>query len=770
MRAVAVYLIFSLFWLGACGGGATSDTAGLEAMGNAQAPPGNNAGTGSNTGSPPAPEDEPWPELPLAAPTEPATSVARITVLESSVPRMAPHVVHVHALDSTLAAGDYHTARYRWKVAGPKDWTPARAEDPRPGLQEGQKISLAEDCEGFNFALLADVPGKYVIGLELYDEAGAVAVDRVQVEIRPDERTTLYVSGGGSDSTGDGTRERPYGTPERAWDRVMEDGKADFAIALERGATYPGFANIRGTDRGATNLWIRAWGEGTAPVLRWSADRYPDGSHALCQLANCENVVIQDVNFSGNDADGKNGVAVLIKSRSTNISLVGVTFGGPNDTDPPAYCVASAADNPRDTVPDRQSAGISMFDVSGHSTAYFLFLDRPDTKGQIDTSGMKPTTTVFECKANGNFSDQDDAYNGMAITIQTNEPCRNQKVKVLDYLANAGGGRSRFTLAEPLSAPPVSSDEVNIVDICSVGDSDVFLFGCYNESTMGRGTEVRIRPMMTKRFTAVGTHMHGAEKALQSKSGFRMLTSWVYLYRCAATNGGVQAGVDLAAGGIGPHRYQVYDRCYISAHSGKNETPINFEACEHVVVKASVVRGDFDPKTTGSMIVWLRQPNAGGDDVRLLHDTFYSRRKRETFEVLSSYWADGFLTFENNLVARGFAGYQDILMDDSTRNGAFRSVRGNVYTPDQGRNEVFRVAGHQMRIGGWRNEPFVEKEAYGSISPEALEAASFLLDPEVHVPETTTRTTTSVGVYQDYYGWDPKGRTWSGAVSGPSRN
>ncbi len=708
-------------------------------------------------------DNEGWPECDHPDFPEPTSENAGITVLESSIPRMEPHVVHCSALDSTVANGNFHTARYQWRVCGPANWTPIVCEDPRPGLQEGDEIALDKDCEGFNFALLADVPGKFVVHLILTGEDGDVSIAEARVEIQPDTRTQLFVSGEGSDAGGDGSIDLPWRTPARAWSYIMANGKESFAISLERGYTYGGFANYRGSDSGAKNLLIDAYGSGEKPVLQWSAESYPE--YALCQLANCENVLIRDVCMKGNDADGLSGVCFRIKGESTNIGLVNVDFGGVDHTDFPSYCVMTDAENPRDEVPERQSRGVAIYRGAGHSSAYFLFMDRPDTKGKVVDSSFAPNDRDFECEAKY-LSKNAHAYVGMHAYVDAESPSRNLEREITSYYITADGN-ARFRVALPFPAALEAGNTIHIREICEVGDTDVFLFGCRNSATRGEGTEVRVRPMMAQRFTAIGTLLEGQAPVNQAKSAFRMLTSFVYLYRCSAKNSGVQAGVDIAADGIGKHRYQVYDRCFMSCLSGNNKVPINFESVEHVIVKACVIRGDFEPTTTGSMIRWLRQPNAGGDDVRLVHNTFYGKRERETFEVLGSYWADRFLTFENNLVARGFAAYFAIHQDKGSTTSQFATCSGNVYSPDQGKLDVFVIAGLYGDLMDFLDRPEVSGDSYGSISPDELESSDYLPDPAKHIVETTARTSTSIGTYQDYYGRDPNGHTWVGAVAGP---
>ncbi len=81
----------------------------------------------------------------------------------------------------------------------------------------------------------------------------------------------------------------------------------------------------------------------------------------------------------------------------------------------------------------------------------------------------------------------------------------------------------------------------------------------------------------------------------------------------------------------------------------------------------------------------------------------------------------------------------------------------------------FSAPGADHSLSTWNALPYVEGDVYGSIDANTLVAADFVPDASTYVPETTNRTTTSKGVYQDYYGGDPRDQAWAGAVSRPPR-
>lgn len=698
----------------------------------------------------------------------PSRSIATITTLESNVARMAPAVVSFHGLDSQIVDDEYHLSRFQWSVDGPVGWTPPTCLDPRPGLQEDDVISLSEDCEGFTFCLYASIAGTYTVHLTITEKSGAQHSTSVQVVVAEDTRTHLYVSGTGNDTTGNGTVGNPWRQPSKAWEHIIANGKQAFAINIERGYQYGGTDADGAGNAGCSNILIQAYGSGSQPILKWSLADYPDDNSSLIGFSNCSGCLVRDLNLRSNDSDNLYGFAVRLSDENLNLGFVDLTFGGTDPADSLAYCFVSEANNPREQVPEFQSRGYGFFNCQGHSSAYFIFFDAPDTEGVITDVSLSPTTTSFECASGGNLSSIDDAYNGMEILIQTSASCRNEKRVVLDYVANAGGGRSRFTLSSALSSAPNDGDVVYIVDIDSVGDSDIFLFGCRSVASSGLGTEVRLRCINGSRLTAVGCEMDGSTNAIQPKSGFRLMVDYCYLYRCAERNGGVQMGAEIATGGIGPHLYMVFDRSYADCLQATSKSPMGFDFCKNVHVKGSVLRGDLTTTNNGYILAFTSAANAICENVRIAHCTMYTKRNNHESILISSYQSTPFLTFENNLLARGLEHYADLIQDE-TSVGAYVSVKNNVYCPNQQNsnpsNLVFRVANVQMNLATWLAEAEIDGDTWGTITPEEIDSLSFVPDETDHPSETTNRTFTSEGVFQDYYGNSPVGHTYVGAVS-----
>lgn len=706
---------------------------------------------------------------------------AVITLLGSNITRMAPCVVSADGIATVLAAGAPHTARYQWTVtyiSGPGGWTPLTCLDPRPGLQEGETINSATECEGFNFCFFADVAGTYRLTLNVTDEDYGTYTAYTDIVIAADTRTALYVSASGNDTTGDGSIGNPWRQPSKAMDYIVANGKANFSVLIEKGGTYTGFGNDAGADADCSNIYIGPYGSGAKPILKWSTALYPSGN--LLSVVGAEGWVVRGLNLRGNDSDNIHGLCVNMADECLNIGFVDLTFGGAADTDSVSYCFLSNATNTNNAIPPYQGRGYGFFNISGHSEQYFLFSDAPDIEGIVATAGFTPTTTEFECDLNGKLSSTNDVYNGMEIMLSLGLD-RNKRYTVLDYVGNTGFGRCKFTLTSALQEAPTNGARLYIASIVDVGDSLMFMFGVENHATASLGTEVRTRLINSYVVTAVASVMDGSLNALQPKSGWRLMVDYCYLYRSAELNGGIQIGVDLGAGGCGPHNYLVFDRVYMGCLDDPNKGPFSFTYCSYVMVKGCVGKGSLDAtQETNNLVTFSSEYNAGGVDIRIVQSSIFMNvwangllvAQGQGLATGRTYWPAAFLTFENNLQIHGATlHYTDFIYDPLLRqNGgtgpSCDSCVGNVFVPDEsafGGGLAFSIPDNvDLTLAQLNAETFADGNAYGTMTADALIAADYVPSG---TPETTNRTTTSKGVFQDYYGNNPVGGTYCGAVS-----
>ena len=274
-----------------------------------------------------------------------------------------------------------------------------------------------------------------------------------------------------------------------------------------------------------------------------------------------------------------------------------------------------------------------------------------------------------------------------------------------------------------------------------------------------------------------------ATDAQQQKSGFRLMCSYCYLYRCAELNGGVQIGVDLGAGGIGPHTYMVLDRCYLACLDAANKSPFGFNWCSKVLVKACVGKGNMTPgQETNSLVTFASEANAVGPDIRICHCTLFMAVWSDGIDVRATavaaagntHWPAACLTYQNNLQVHGTTlHYTDFIRDQHDKPGGVLTIisdaKGNCYTPEEtsfGGGAAFSTpADDEMTLSDWNALGVVDNDVYGSITPTYLNENNYVPSTVSHTAETTGRTTTSDGVYQDYYGNSPVGGAYRGAVS-----
>ena len=127
---------------------------------------------------------------------------------------VAPCTIHVHALQIPLASGTPLTARYQWDFGDPS----------------GRYNQLA----GWNAAHIFEKPGKYTIRLKLSEESGAQRTFSHNIEIAPDLRRRIYVSGSGNDSNNGDDPQHPI----RSVARVNKLIAHDTTILFHRGEAF----------------------------------------------------------------------------------------------------------------------------------------------------------------------------------------------------------------------------------------------------------------------------------------------------------------------------------------------------------------------------------------------------------------------------------------------------------------------------------------------------------------------------------------------------
>ncbi len=224
----------------------------------------------------------------LAAPPSPV-----ITAMATR--GQAPFAVHVHALNTTLNAGDQSTARYEWTFGDPS----------------GRYNALV----GWNAAHIYDVPGTYTVSLKVTNQNREVATRTLQVIIDPPVRTAIYISPSGSDTNSGTSPGAPLRTLDRAQD-FMGDNKA---FHLQRGATFNG----SGLSTGNQNVLISAYGSGADPVIRFqSSTPYTK----IIQVKDAaRNVVIENITFDSIFTPS-NTIVRGMEVRGTNVTVRNCRF------------------------------------------------------------------------------------------------------------------------------------------------------------------------------------------------------------------------------------------------------------------------------------------------------------------------------------------------------------------------------------------------------------------------------------------------------------
>ncbi len=156
---------------------------------------------------------------------------------------MAPYVLHAHALDSELGAGDVLTATYEWDFGDPN----------------GKYNKL----KGWNAAHLYENSGTYTLTLKITNEAGKSKVVTKTIDIQPNTRKKIYVSNSGNDNNNGASEGSPVRTLSKAFFLVKDSNE----VLLKREETFDVSSTLRIPYK---NVVIGAYGTGSKPIVRWS--------------------------------------------------------------------------------------------------------------------------------------------------------------------------------------------------------------------------------------------------------------------------------------------------------------------------------------------------------------------------------------------------------------------------------------------------------------------------------------------------------------------
>jgi hypothetical protein len=215
------------------GNGSGSSTGGAGGSGDTDVPPG---------GPPPV------------GPGGSAGELARMATGATS--GAAPFAVHVHALQSTLPAGDVLSARFQWDFGDPD--------------------GAFDRLEGFNAAHVYDQPGTYELTLTVTEPSSAVRTVARAVEL-----------------LGDGT-----------------------AVLLRRGATYPLSASLRVEGR---DVLVGAYGTGDPPVLQWTGPAQTVAA-IIELAPSARDVTVEDLALAGIPSPTTDTVrGVAVKGRTATV-------------------------------------------------------------------------------------------------------------------------------------------------------------------------------------------------------------------------------------------------------------------------------------------------------------------------------------------------------------------------------------------------------------------------------------------------------------------
>lgn len=219
-----------------------------------------------------------------AASPKPVISAQRKTI-------MAGQSIHVHATDSSLGSGSPQNALYQWDF--------------------GDKSSPYNTLQGFNAAHHYTRPGTYTIKLTVTNQEGKSSSDSMTVKVTSDTRKRIYVSNSGSDSN-PGTKSKPI----KSWGKASTMLGSNIEVLFRRGDTFDAwtYLNIKGD-----NVVVGAYGSGSRPVIRWSAN--VSGYPSLISPKG-DDITIENLTFTSDTSNPPQA----IRAGGTNITVRGNVF------------------------------------------------------------------------------------------------------------------------------------------------------------------------------------------------------------------------------------------------------------------------------------------------------------------------------------------------------------------------------------------------------------------------------------------------------------
>lgn len=198
---------------------------------------------------------------------------------------MAPLVVNVDGLSSTLFVGDELSARFQWDFGDP--------------------AGAHNQLVGWTSAHVYDQPGSYTLSLSVSDEQGRSSVGSILVTVLPDTRRSIHVDAQGDDAD-DGLSPQ---TAVRSVARAQQLLVGTSAVLFRRGQVHD-FSQQQLEISGIGQVLIGAYGTGAAPVVLGPAFTPSPGNpnlgveQTLIRIENrpgeapIDQVVVQDLHFT----------------------------------------------------------------------------------------------------------------------------------------------------------------------------------------------------------------------------------------------------------------------------------------------------------------------------------------------------------------------------------------------------------------------------------------------------------------------------------------
>ena len=217
-----------------------------------------------------------------------------------------PHTVHVHALATSLNAGNYLTARWQWDFGDP-----------------GSKYN---QLEGFNAAHVYSRPGTYTVKLTVTNENGRSSSLSTTVKVVGDERRTIYVDAErGNDNNNGATEKTAVRTPERVKELLASHTRVLFK--RDQRHVFDFSLSVPYQD-----VYIGAYGSGDRPVL-WRVKGVGVSTISMYDQSNqvtVENLVFDSPGAPRGSAAPNIG-ADAIYPRGVNITIRGNEFRNLDD-------------------------------------------------------------------------------------------------------------------------------------------------------------------------------------------------------------------------------------------------------------------------------------------------------------------------------------------------------------------------------------------------------------------------------------------------------